>query len=413
MRVICLTLLSFLICTKPVAADNWPRFRGPNGTGLAADKGIPVRWHSDHYLWKVPVPGQGNASPIVWGDHVFLHAASTDGSQRLLLCYRASTGQLQWSRSIEAVKTATHKKNSLASSTPATDGTRVYVLFWDGRKIVMHAYDFQGSPLWRHDLGPYVSQHGVGISPIVYDDKVYLANDQDGSATVLALDARTGELAWQAERRPFRACSSTPLVLERPDAEPELVVVSTAGITSYQPRSGAVNWEWTWTFANKPLRTVSSPVTAHGLVFATSGDGGGDRHTVAVRIGGRGHHPKPQLVWEKHKTLPYVPSLLANEEYLFYVNDAGLAGCLLAKSGDEVWSARLGNSVTASPVLIDGKVYAVGEDGVVSVFLAAPAFKLLAKNELGEAVIASPAVADGRLFIRGHEHLFCVGVGKD
>jgi outer membrane protein assembly factor BamB len=411
MRRTHLVLLSTLLLAGPAAADHWPRFRGPNGSGTAADKNIPVRWTADGVLWKVAVPGAGHSSPVVWGDHLFLQTATDDGKERQLLCYDAVDGKLRWSRTVPGGRGQIHKKSSLASSTPATDGERVYVLFWDGKGIALHAYDFAGSPLWQRGLGPYVSQHGVGMSPMTYGGKVYLINDQDGSAAIIALDAKTGQPAWQQERRAFRACSSTPLVLEEPGREPELVVVSTAGITSYHPHTGAENWTWGWTFPNpnKPLRTVSSPIVSGGLVFATSGDGGGDRYTVAVRLGGKGDVSRTNLVWEKAKTLPYVPTLLAHGEHVYYVNDAGLAGCVVAKTGEEVWNARLCKGVSASPVLIDGKVYVTGEEGVVYVYPAATSFKLLAKNDLGEPITASPAVADGRLFIRGHQHLFCIG----
>jgi outer membrane protein assembly factor BamB len=151
---------------------------------------------------------------------------------------------------------------------------------------------------------------------------------------------------------------------------------------------------------------VASPVAAAGLVVACAGDGDGSRHLIAVRPGGKG---PASVAWEDRKAFPYVPTPLALGDHLFSVNDAGVAACHVVATGEEVWSRRLGEPVTASPVLVDGKVYAAGEDGDVFVFPAATTFTLLAKNALGEPVFASPAVADGRLFIRGKEHLFCIG----
>jgi outer membrane protein assembly factor BamB len=388
----------------PAAADPWPRFRGPNGTGIASDKNVPVRWsEGDGLLWKVPIPGVGNSSPIVWGERVFLQSASRDGKERLLLCHSAVDGKVLWTRTIPGAPARTHPKNTTASSTPATDGERVYALFWDGKEVSVHAFDMDGKPLWNIPLGSFTSQHGPGTSPVIHGGKVFIANDQDGSSALVALDAHTGKIAWQAPRQAFRACYSAPFLLERAGGSPELIVASTAGITGYRPDDGGVIWHWTWPFFRAPLRTVASPVSGLGLIFANSGDGGGDRDSVAIQPG-----TETRLLWQKRKAFPYVPTMLLWEKHLYFVNDDGVGNCCDAQTGEKAWTERLGGKMTASPILIDGKVYAVSEDGVVYVFPAAPTFQLLAKNALGEPVMATPAVADGRLYIRGRDHLFCI-----
>ena len=394
-------------------AAPWPRFRGPNGTGIAIDKHVPIHWDRDGILWQTAIPGTGNSSPVVWNDHLFIQSASADGSQRLLLCLGAADGRVRWSRAVAATPAHTHPKNTLASSTPATDGTRVYAAVWDGRQVAVYAYDFDGNLAWKTGLGPFRSQHGAGASPIVYQNRVYLADDQDGASVLYALDARSGHIAWQAPRRPFRACYSTPFVLEQPGAAGQLIVVSTAGITSYDPERGHENWDWRWPFARMPLRTVASPVYGDGLIIANSGDGGGERDTVAVEIGGKGDAARPHLVWQKRQTFPYVPSMLLAGAYLYFVNDHGVAGCCEARTGKLIWTERLGGNVFASPILIDGRVYTVNDRGAVFVFAAEPTFKLLARNQLGEPVQATPAVADNRLYIRGGEHLFCIARPAD
>lgn len=401
------------VAGQPGQAADWPRFRGPNGTGIATDTDIPVRWNEQSgVLWKVAIPGHGNSSPIVWGQQVFVQTASDDGAERSLICLNAADGKTLWTAKVQGRRARTHKKNTMASSTPATDGERVYAMFWDGTEVSIHAYDMKGKHLWQQPLGGFTSQHGPGTSPIVVGDKVILADDQDGSAVLYALDAKTGQIAWQRPRKGFRTCYSTPFVLEQPGQAPELIVVSTAGITSYQPQTGAENWHWTWNFEHAPLRTVASPVFSQGLIFANSGDGAGDRHTVAVRAGGKGDVTSTNLVWENKKklALPYVPSFLAWGDHLYFVDDKGFAACYVARTGKEIWRERLGNTdISASPILVNGKIYAVNEAGTVYVFEAAPAFKLLAKNSVGEKVEATPAVADGRLLIRGESHLFCIG----
>ncbi|MGH7224728.1 MAG: PQQ-binding-like beta-propeller repeat protein, partial [Gemmataceae bacterium] len=364
--------------------------------------------------WKTAIPGIGHSSPIVCRGRVFLESASKDGKERWLLCLDAATGEILWKTPSSGQSAKKHPLNSLASSTPATDGQHVYALFWDGKDIHLDAFDFKdGKPLWQKNLGGFKGNHGVGHSPMLIDGKVILANDQDGSSRLLALDARSGDKVWEAERRPFRTCYSTPFVHVKPDGGKELIVASTAGITSYNPADGKANWWYIWSFTGMALRTVASPIAANDLVFATSGDGSGERNTIAVKLGGKGDVTGNNLAWENREKFPfsYVPCLLAHGKYLFSVHDKGKASCHLAHSGEEVWQEeRLDASgFTASPILVDGKIYAVANRGSVYVYEAGAKFKLLAKNSVGERVSSTPAVADNRLFIRGEEHLFCIG----
>jgi outer membrane protein assembly factor BamB len=397
---------------ETMSAASWPRFRGPNGAGVAADKDIPVEWKPENVLWKVPLPGSGNSSPVVWDKRLFVQSAGDNGKERLLLCLNVDDGKALWTRNVPGSTAHIHKLNSWASSTPAADGERVYAVFWDGKDIGLYAYTFQGDPVWHRGLGAFTSQHGPACSPVVQDGRVFLANDQDGTSVLLAFDAKTGKTLWEAPRKAYRTCYSTPFFLERPGRPAELIVSSTAGITAYDPRNGAEVWGWTWPHHNPdmPLRTVASAVAHDGLIFANSGDGSGARHTVVVKAGDKGAAGPTHLAWQStQRALPYVPCMLAANGHLYYVTDLGQAACHEAKTGKVVWDQRLSTGFRASPVLIDGKVYAVSNDGDVFVFPAEPAFKLLAKNSLGEPVTASPAVADGRLFVRGARHLFCVG----
>lgn len=387
-------------------AENWPRFRGPNGEGIAHDKHVPIQWtETEGIAWRAEVPGSGNSSPIVWGDRIFLQSATE--KERMLLCLSAHNGKVLWTQTVAGNKGKINPKNSLASSTPATDGKRVYALFWDGQDIALHAIDMDGKPLWHHNLGGFISQHGPGMSPMVVGDRVILTNDQDVSSVLIALNANDGKTAWEAPRKHFRACYSTPFLLEKPGAAPELIVGSTAGLTSYDPSTGKENWSWDWKFDGMALRTVASPIHSQGIIILNSGDGSGARHTVAVKA-----DKKPSLVWQVKRDFPYVPCLLISDDMLFSVTDGkegGIAMCHALKTGKLIWRERLDcGDVSASPVLIDGKIYVSSEQGDVLVYEAGPQYKLLAKNTLGEAIFATPAIADDRLYIRGAQHLFCI-----
>lgn len=426
-------VLAFTVVLGSVAAAaNWERFRGPNGTGVATDKNVPVEFSEGNgILWKLKLPGLGNSSPVVWGNHLFLQTATDDGSERFLLCIDVAKGQELWRRGIPGNKAHTHPKNTLASSTPATDGEGVYVAFWDGKEVYLVAYNFKGDVLWNKNLGLWVSQHGTGASPIVYKDKVIFANDMDKEypadkkdkkakpkqvtqpSTLFAFYKKTGEKAWEAPREAYRACYSAPFLLENPGQPTELIVTSTTSITSYDPDTGAQNWRWNWNWTGlpMPLRTIGAPVHVDGMLLACSGDGGGARQAAAVALNGSGKKAQPKQMWNNIKDFPYVPCVLNKGQHLFFVNDAGTAACYEIKSGKRLWQERIPDAAfTASPVMIDDKIYAASEQGDVHVFAADPAaFRPLAKNSLGERIRATPAVADGRLYIRTQTTLYCIG----
>jgi outer membrane protein assembly factor BamB len=407
---------------------HWERFRGPNGSGTSNDKNIPLKFGvNENLIWKAELPGVGNSSPIVWGKHIFLHAASKDGKQRSLICLDAADGKVRWQKSIPAQTAKIRLDSSLASSTPTTDGKAVYVSFWDGKGIIVSAFDFQGELLWSKELGPFNSQHGAGASPILYKDKLLFANDMDKDdfhtkvpnarpSMLIALDKLTGKLVWETPRTAERACYSAPFLLQRPgQKEPELVVTSTTAVSGYNLENGARLWEakgWQEPFGKGPLRTVASPALVGDILCVCSGGDAG-RYAIGLALPGAGSSDPAQRVWENRKDLPYVASPLARGEHFYFVNDAGLAGCCVARTGKRVWFERLAEAgFYASPLLIDGKMYAASSVGDVYVFAAEPTFRLLARNELGETIRATPAVADGRLYIRGDRHLFCIGKSR-
>jgi outer membrane protein assembly factor BamB len=407
-RIVAIIVTACLLSLSFADASDWTRFRGPNGTGIAKDKDIPVTWDmSKHLLWKVALPGLGNSSPVIWNDRLFVQSAR-DVNERLLLCIDTNNGSTLWQAKVPGIKATRHAKNTFASATPAVDSERVYAVFWDGKNQFMKAYTHDGKSVWSKDLGSYISQHGAGNSPIVYQDKIIFVNDQDDKAEIMCLEASTGNYVWRADRPAFRACYSTPFIRELGRAD-ELVVVSTMGITGYNPNNGNKNWNYEWKFfAKMPLRTTSSAILAHGLLFACSGDGGGDRHMIAVDLNGI-----PKLAWENRKDFPYVPCCVVVGEHIYFVNDKGFAGCYQAKTGKQRWLTRVGGECVSSPVVIDGKIYVGNDDGDVLVLEASPAkLNVLARNSLGEMIRATPAVADNRLYIRGQNHLFCIGKAK-
>jgi len=425
-RVVCIGFALGL--TASARADNWERFRGPNGVGISNDKNIPIKFSTtENVRWKVAVEGIGHSSPIVWGDRVFLQTASADASKRTLLCIDAKTGKEVWQQSIPATRPKQKLRfdTSLASATPVTDGEAVYIPFWDGKDIIMAAYSFaKGEKLWERNLGEFVSQHGAGASPILYKNLVIFSIDKDSfrdanaktgpvpnPSVLYAFDKKTGKTVWEEPREAVRACYSVPFLLEKSGKSPELIVTSTTAITSYDPLTGKSNWYWNWTFKKDPLRTIASTSYADGMLLAMSGDGSGERLMVGVAIKGKGKDEHGEQVWANHKEFPYVTALIVKGEHVYFTNDLGRAGCFVAKTGKKMWFETIPDTkFYASPVMIDGKIYAASERGDVFVIPAEPKeYQQLARNSLGDTIRATPAVANGALYIRTEKHLYCIG----
>jgi outer membrane protein assembly factor BamB len=406
-----LLIALFLLQPAGDPTTSWPRFRGPNGSGIASGFVWPNVWDQQAIRWKVSLPGQGHGSPIIHTGRIFLQAATTDS--RVVLCLSCKDGSTLWQRKVAGHVTRMHKKNTLASGSGATDGERVYFCHWDGEAVTLAAYQcIDGTPVWSVAIGPHESQHGAGYSPIVHEGKVVVAYDTDTLAEVICCDAETGKKLWSQPRKVFRASYGTPLVRQGRGGD-EFVVASTAGITGYDVKSGEIVWDWVWPFQKTPLRVVSSPVLCpDNLLLAATGDGGGDRDTVAVKLPSADttHGTGVRLRWQLRRDVPYVSCLLQHGDCVFYVADKGVAGCLDLETGKERWAQRLGGNFTSSPILVDSRIVVCNEEGDLFVFAAdGKGYQPTARLRLGQQVYATPAVADGKLFVRTQSHLLCIG----
>jgi outer membrane protein assembly factor BamB len=393
------------------AQEEWTRFRGPNGTGISTAKGIPSEWTEKDYNWNATLPGKGHSSPVVWGDKVFLLSAAADSAERIVLCLDAATGKTLWERRYPSHTHAKHFKNSFATATPALDRDHVYCSWSTPEQYTLLALGHDGSEAWRVDLGPVVSQHSTGVSPIVFDDMVILSNDQDGPimdnpntgvSFLMALNTSDGQVRWRTERNSEVVSYSTPCVYRSPETGlPELIFNSQAhGISSIDPYTGRLNWE----IGALDKRAVSSPVVAAGLIFGTTGSGGGGNYVVAIHPG-----KNPTVAYKITQMAPYVPTLLAKDDLLFLWGDNGVVSCVDAATGKVHWRQRVGGNYSGSPIAILDRLYCIAEDGTVVVLAAGPDYQLIARNPLGENSNSTPAVAGGRLYLRTVSHLICVG----
>jgi outer membrane protein assembly factor BamB len=401
-RSFSLVCVMTLVLTGSADAENWTRFRGDKGDGVSDQKGIPVTWSPGDYEWTVELPGVGHSSPVVYGDRLFVTSAVEEGALRYLFCLNANTGEQVWSTKVGSNRSHKHAKGSWASSTPATDGERVYVAFADEERYTLAAWDYEGHLVWRRNLGPFVSQHGQGVSPIVFDGMVIIPNDQRGPSSILALDANTGKTVWSTLRDIREASYSTPQIYQREGQKPQLICLSGAmGVTSLDPYTGEMNWMT----GELPLRTVASPVIADGLILASCGQAGAGKLMIAVNPDADEDAGEPRIVYQRDRVLPYVPTSVVHEGHAYLWNDNGVVSCMELKTGKNIWTQRVAGNYSGSTVLIDGKIYIISEEGKCLVVAASPKFELLGENDLGDGSHSTPAVAGGRLYLRTFHRL--------
>ncbi len=411
------TMLLFMHSVEACPAQEWTRFRGPNGSGISDATTIPVTWTDETLNWKVELPGAGHGSPVARGQKLFINCASEDGTQRMLQCRDTHTGDLLWSQSFAAEAHKTHKLNSFATSTPAVDADYVYIAWGTPDELVLKALDHRGNEVWTSSgLGGVKGGHGFGASPIVYRDLVVLNNDQDGDSSLVAVDRRSGELRWQVPRRSQRLSYSTPVVRQRADGRDELVFSNwTHGITAIDPDNGNVNWEIDCFPHDTSERTIGSPVLAGDLVIATCAFVNSPKHLVAVHplTGGAGDRDGLDSVTEAWRvddsTVPHIPTMIAYDSRLYAWSDQGILTCYETATGRKVYQKRIGGKFFSSPVCVNGTLYAIGSDGEVIVAATGDEFVELGRSSLGESCQSTPAVANGTMFIRTTGHLVSVG----
>jgi outer membrane protein assembly factor BamB len=384
-------------------SENWPAWRGPRGDGTSLERNVPVEWSATQNIaWKVPIPGKGHASPILWRDRIFVVTAMKEQKQRLLLCLGRTNGKVLWQRTVlEAPLERIHSLNSYASSTPATDGERVYVSFLDRDKMFVAAYDFDGNKLWSVRPGVFSSMHGYCSSPILWKDKVIVNGDHDGPAYLTALERATGKTIWKTPR-PNRTRSYCAPIIRHIDGRNQMILSGSKCVASYDPDTGTQHW-----IIDGPTEQYVASLVYNGeMLFMTCGYP--DHFIQAIRPNGRGNVTRTHVAWQKDKDCSYVPSPIASGPYFLVVSDSGVATCYEATSGKSLWRERLGPHFSASLVTANGLAYFLSDKGVMTIVKAGPKFEVVARNDIGEDMRASPAISDGQMFLRGVKNLYCI-----
>ncbi|MCA9101657.1 MAG: PQQ-like beta-propeller repeat protein [Planctomycetales bacterium] len=431
--------------------ENWHQWRGPAADGVAPHAHPPVHWdESNNVRWKVNVPGESSATPIVWGDRVFVVAAvetdreldepppddeysKTQAPKRfyrfVVTCLDRHSGAERWSHvAREAVPhQGRHYTNTYASASPTTDGQRLYVSF--GSQGI-YCYNLDGELLWQRDFGKMRTRYGWGeaTSPVVHQDRLVVNWDHEDDSALYLLDAETGRTLWRVDRDEPTSWA-TPLLAEH-DGQTQIVVNGTNFARGYDFDDGSELWRCD----GQTINAIPSPVAADGITYCMSGKGASALYAIPLssrgdvsnlfdiadrgeEVSGRNRQNDAGLAWQYPHDTPYVPSPLLHCGRLYFTrSNSAIISCLDASSGAVIFGPeRLPNlsSLYASPVAADGHVFLVGRDGTTLVIRAAATLDVVATNTLDARIDASPAIVGDQLFLRGHEAIYCLESSGD
>lgn len=449
------------------AAEDWTRFRGPNGSGISASKNVPLEFGPDlNVVWKTALPF-GHSSPILTGDRIYLTAVRDERLVTIALDRRS--GRILWEREApRARKEKLDNRNGPAAPSPAVDGRDVYVFFADFGLI---SYDGNGRERWRVPLGPFNNLYGMGASPVLVDDLVVLVCDQSTGSFIVALSKRDGSVRWKTPRPEAHSGHSTPILYRASGGEQQILVPGSFLLTAYAAKSG----EKVWWVRGLSFELKSTPVIAEDMVFINGfgspenqpgsqrvipayaealgsydadkdarllhselpkehgrawidldRDGAVTRDEwdyyraamasengmLAIRLGGRGDVTTSHVAWKYHKSVPQLPSPLVYQNVLYMVNDGGIVTTLKPGTGEAIAQSRVDGAIDrfyASPVAADNKVFLATEKGKIAVLPTDGSLKPLAVNDLQDDIYATPAIADGRIYVRTRGTLYCFG----
>lgn len=407
-----LSLLSLCYLATIAFAENWPGWRGPTGFGHSTAKDLPLTWSDKQNVrWKAPLPDTGNASPAIWGDHIFLTQAIEKGTKRGILCIDRKTGKEKWAYYLKQEKVEpTHSTNPYGAASCVTDGERVITSLGSGGVLCL---DFAGKELWKKDLGEFIHIWGTASSPILHGENVIVWCAPGVRQFLIAMNKKTGDEVWRQEvpggagglkkGDKWIGSWSTPVIAKIGTRE-ELILSVPNKVKAFDPKSGKELWSCD---GLTDLVYTSTVVSPDGIVIAMSGYGGSG---LAVRAGGDGDVTKTHRLWHHPRNQQRIGSCVIIGEHAYHVNEPGSASCFELKTGKDLWKGeRLTSKTWGSMVHAAGRLYVTNYNGETLVVKPDPSkIDILAENKLPDTVLATIAIADGDILIRGYKFLWCI-----
>jgi outer membrane protein assembly factor BamB len=416
--------------------EQWTRFRGPNGSGVADSAGVPTKLDEGTLLWSVGIPGSGHGSPVVFGNRIFLLSAVPEESaaapaknessgkaknrkgkktkagkgavayQWLALCIDRDSGATVWEKRFDQRKFKGHRFNSAASSTPAVNADRVVFAWGTPDQLTLVSLSHDGEEQWKRDLGPIVGGHGFAGSPVLYRDLVVLNNDQEkGNGNLFALDAATGKTRWTVERKSQRISYSVPCVYEAGGREVLVFTNWQHGFTAIDPADGSVVADKSVFNTDTNERAISSPIATRGLVIGTCGFTANPKHCVAMRLAEKSEWEEG---WRIERNVPHIPSVIAVGDLAYLIDDSGIGTCVDSLTGEEKWRSRIPGvegSIFGSPVSDGKNIFFSDESGNLHVVAASGEFRSVGTNRLGELCRTTPVIVGDTILVRTETRL--------
>lgn len=415
------------------AEHEWPQFRGPGGQGHSSAVGLPLKWsETENIVWKTPIAGEGHSSPVISGQQLWLTSAiareltAEEEAKRLASIKNPNGLKIAGALSLQAVMVdcasgrvihqiplfdvtnpePKHSMNSYASPTPVIAGDYVYLHF--GTYGTACVDRNTGKVVWKNDEFHIDHQNGPGSSPVVWNDRLIIHFDGTDEQFIAAFDCATGRVAWKTPRsgemdaKPdLKKAYGTPLVIETPD-RPLVISPAANWVYGYDARDGKEVWKAG--YGQLGFSTVPRPVMIGKTAYiATSYM---QSRLVAVRVDGQGDVTDTHVAWTSDKQIPKKPSLIAVNDRLYFVSDGGIARCVEASTGEDVWFERLDGEYSASPLYAEGHIYFFGHNGTATILADGSNYTEVAKNTLDGEFMASPAVAGKALYLRTNTHLY-------
>lgn len=428
------SLICILICgalSNVGFAENWPQWRGPRGDGISSEKSIPTTWSkTEHVRWRTELPGQGGATPAIWGDHIFVTSAREN--DLVLICISANNGQVLWEKKVTSGnQDARAGEGNSASPSPSTDGKHVWVFFGNG---VLACYDLDGAEIWKYNVsdrfGRIDIQFGMTSTPVLHGDHLYLQlihgpmkrDDDTRTGKIVKLNKLTGQTVWEFDRTTkvdFECKHSYASPFLYDDGQKQFLVAHGADCTSgHDLATGKELWRLDQLNGPSKLnsqqhdatfRFVASPAVVKDWIIVPTAKSG---PTVALRVNDKLTGPNlaesSQIRWTLKQT-PDVSIPLVSDGLVYNLQKDGRLQCIELESGNEVYFERTHTvQHRSSPVQIGNNIYLCAKDGMTTVVQAGRDFKILSQNNLGEPITASPAVADGTLYIRTYNALYAI-----